>query len=534
MNARTIPPSTGIFEPHDTRGDLVLHCDAVVVGSGAGGAATACTLAEAGLDVIVLEEGPLYRTEEYSANIPEMLSKLMRGGGATALLGRSPVPYLEGRCVGGTTVVNGGMCWRTPDEVLSEWVTERRLPDMNSKALEPHFEHVEEVIHARYQDPGSEGKNSLAFKRGADALGWKLSINKRNQRHCVGSNDCVTGCPAGAKQSTLQTWLPRFFAAGGRLYTGAKVQRILTRHGRACGVSGALDDPYQARRFNVVAEAVVIACGAIQTPLMLLRNKIGKRCGHVGKHFTIHPNIKMAAHFEEPVDNLQGTHQAWQCVEFKDEGILLAPGAIPLGFMSAVFPGFGAKLAERMRSAKHIATGGVLVDDHAEGRIRLLPFGVPYVRYDVTDADQNKFIRAAALMSELYFAAGATEVYTPFHHLPVIHSPDHIQKLYAHPPRVEDTEYFTAHIMGTCRMHGHPRGGVVDPQGQAWDLPGLYIADAATLPGTIGVNPQVTIMAIAHRIAVGLAERLLRSKARQTRTDRAATPPRSVRAVVGL
>ena len=509
----------GLFEAHDTRGDLALHCDVVVVGSGAGGAAAACTLAEAGLDVIILEEGPWYSTAEYSADIPEMLSKLMRGGGATALLGRSPVPYLEGRCVGGTTVVNGGMCWRTPEKVLDEWVEDRQLPEMNAKALEPHFEHVEEVIHARYQDPGSEGGVSRAFKRGADALGWELSQNKRNQRHCVGSNDCVTGCPSGAKQSTVQTWLPRFFKAGGRLYSNARVAKISNRRGRASGVTGVITDPYVQRRFSVEAEATILSCGAIQTPLMLLRNKIGKRCGHVGKHFTIHPNIKMAAHFEEPVDNLRGTHQAWQCVEFKDEGILLAPGAIPLGFMSAVFPGFGRQLAERMRSARHIATGGVLVDDQAEGRIRGLPFGVPYVRYDVTDADQNKFIRAAALMSELYFAAGATEVYTPFHHLPVIHSPDDIQKLYAQSPRVEDTEYFTAHLMGTCRMHGHPKGGVVDPQGQAWDMPGLYVADAATLPGTIGVNPQVTIMALAHRIAQGLAARLLSARARATRAS---------------
>lgn len=527
MNDHTTRHATGltgfalkdaaIVEPHETRGDLRLHCDVVVVGSGAGGATVACTLAEAGLDVIVLEEGAWYPTQQYSADIPEMLSKLMRGGGATAMLGRSPVPYLEGKCVGGTTVVNGGMCWRTPDNVLEEWVTERRLPDMTPQILDEHFSHVEEVIHARYQDDGSEGGVNLAFKRGADALGWKLSRNKRNQKHCVGSNDCVTGCPSGAKQSTLQTWLPRFFAAGGRLYTCARVAKIQNTAGRATGVAGTIADPYRKRRFDVQAGAVVLACGAIQTPLMLLRNKIGKRCGHVGRHFTIHPNIKMAAHFEEPVDNLRGTHQAWQCIEFKDEGILLAPGAIPLGFMSAVFPGFGARLAERMRSARHIATGGVLVDDHAEGRIRLLPFGLPYVRYDVTDADQNKFIRAAALMSELYFAAGATEVYTPFHHLPVIHSPDDIKKLYQHSPRVEDTEYFTAHIMGTCRMHGHPKGGVVDPRGQAWDMPGLYVADAATLPGTIGVNPQVTIMALAHRIAVQLAERMLSARAARTR-----------------
>lgn len=497
-----------IITPEETRGDLFITADVVVVGSGAGGATMAATLAEAGLRVVVLEEGAWYPTREYTANIPAMMGRLMRAGGGTAMMGRSPVPYLEGMCVGGTTVVNGGMCWRTPEKVLDEWA--RGLPELSPLGLEEHFTEVETTIHARYQDDGSQGGVNDAFKRGADALGWKLSRNKRNQKHCVGSNDCVTGCPSGAKQSTQYSWLPRAFAAGALLYTHCKVEKVLQTGGRATGVTGVLKDPWKPRRFTVQARAVVLACGAIQTPLLLQRNKIGKACGHVGRHFTIHPNIKLSARFPTPVDNLQGTHQAWQCVEFRDEGILLAPGAIPLGFMSAIFPDFGPKLAERMRYARYIATGGILVDDHSEGRVRLLPFGVPWIEYNVTEADQAKFIRAAALLAELYFTAGAEEVYTPFHHFPVISSLDDIKHLYRQPPRVEDTEYFTAHIMGTCRMHPHPKGGVVDADGQTWDLPGLYIADASVMPGTIGVNPQVTIMALAHLIAVKLADRLKR------------------------
>ncbi|MCA9537412.1 MAG: GMC family oxidoreductase [Myxococcales bacterium] len=497
-----------IIEPHDSRGDLYLDCDAVIVGSGAGGATMAATLAEAGLDVIVLEEGPLLRTEDYSADVGDMFSKMMRGGGSTVMLGRSPVPYLEGRCVGGTTVVNGGMCWRTPDKVLSSWVR-RGLFGLSSKALEPHFDEVENTIDARYQDPGSHGGGNDVFYRGATSLGWKLSRNKRNQRHCVGSNDCVTGCPSGAKRSTLYSWLPRAFAAGARLHTHMKVEKILTRGGRAVGVAGHLLDPFQKRRFKVTARAVVLSCGAIQTPLLLQRNKLCRPCGHVGEHFTIHPNVKLAARFDEPVDSLRGTHQAYQCVEFIDEGILFAPGGIPLAFMTALFREFGPQLAARLRrDYRYLATGGVLVDDHAEGRIRTLPFGLPYIRYDVTDVDQAKFIRAAALLAEMYFAAGANEVYTAFHHHPVLKSPDDIKKLYAAPPRVQDTEYFTAHLMGTCRMSADKRDGVVDPRGQTWDVPDLYLADASVMPGTIGVNPQVTIMALSRLIATSLADKL--------------------------
>jgi len=498
--------SAQIYEPHHTRGDLHLDADVCVVGSGAGGAAAAAILAEAGLDVIVLEEGGYFRTEDYSANIPEMMTKVMRGGGSTVIMGRSPIPYLEGRCVGGSTVINGGMCWRTPERILDEWV-EDGLTDLSPKALDPHFEEVERTVNARYQDVGSTGACNDLFKKGADAQGWRLSRNKRNQVHCVGSNDCVTGCPSGAKQGTLYSWLPRFFRQGGRLYTRCKVETVVTRNGRACGVSGTLEDPYRPRRFTVTAKAVILSCGAVQTPLLLQKNKLCRPCGHVGKHFTIHPNVKVAALFDEPVDSMRGTHQAWQCTEFVDEGILLAPGAIPTAFMTAIFPSFGQVLADKMRDCRHIATGGILVDDSAAGRIRTV-FGLPYVKYDVTDVDQDKFVRAAGLLAELYFAAGAREVYTAFHTTPVLYSPDDIKPMLSKPAKVEDTEYFTAHIMGTCRMSSDARNGVVDPNGQAWDVPGLYIADASVLPGTIGVNPQVTIMALAHLIAQRLSDEL--------------------------
>ncbi len=502
----------GIIQPHQTRGDVRETCDVVVMGSGAGGAAAAATLAEAGLDVLVLEEGAFHRTSEYGANATAMFSALMRDGGATATIGRAPVPYMEGRCVGGSTVINGGMCWRTPEDVLDHWAGAMGLPDLAPAALDPLFDEVEATINARYQDPGSEGGNNEVFRRGAEKLGWKYQRNKRNQIHCVGSNECVTGCPSGAKQSTVYSWLPRVFARGGRLMTHCKVTKVLVERGRAVGLAGTLDDPHRRRKFVVRAKAVVLAGGAVQTPLLMLRNKIAPKNEHVGRHFTIHPNIKVAALFEDRVESMRGVHQAYQCTEFKKRGILLAPGGIPLMFTAVAFSDFGRRLAERMRDYHHIATGGVLVDDFSSGRI-MAPLGIPLVKYDVTDIDQEKFVEAAGLLATLYFAAGAKEVYLPFHGYPVLKSVDDVKKLHDHMPRVEDTEYFTAHLMGSCRMHGDPRQGVVGPDGQCWDLPGLYLADASVMPGTIGVNPQVTIMALARLIALRLADKLQRRAA---------------------
>jgi len=326
--------------------------------------------------------------------------------------------------------------------------------------------------------------------------------------YCVGSNDCVTGCPSGAKQSTIFTWLPRFWANGGALYTHCRAERLVTDHGRVTGVTGVIADHPGGRRFTVRARAVVLAGGAVQTPLLLLRSRLGGACGQVGRHFTIHPNVKVAARFDRPVDSVRGAHQAWQCVEFERDGILMAPGLVPVAFRSVAFNDFGPRLAQRMRDHGHVATGGILVDDHAAGRISLLPMGIPFVHYEVTEHDQARFVLGAARLAEIYFAAGAREVFLPFHAMPRLRSPDDLPKLLASKPRPEDTEYFTAHLMGSCRMDAHPRRGVVDPDGQLWDAPGLYIADASIMPSTIGVNPQVTIMALARVVAMKLADRL--------------------------
>ena len=478
--------------------------DVVVVGSGAGGATAAATLAEEGKRVLLLEEGLSYSHREYHANFSGMTSEIMRHGGATVIMGRGPIPYLEGRVLGGSTVLNGGMCWRTPERVLEEWVA-RGLDRLSPKRLEPYFELVEDVIDARHQDDGSEGGNNNSFKRGAEALGWRLQRNKRNQRHCVGTNDCVSGCPTNAKRSAALTWVPRLLAAGGQVLTGATVRRVVARGGVARGVEGYVHTPFGPAPLSVEAPVVVVACGAVQTPLLLQRSRL-TRNPHLGRHFTVHPNAKVAALFDSPVESMRGVHQAWQCVEFQEEGLLLAPGGVPLSVISQCFPVAGAALEEQMRLAPYIATGGVLVDDSVEGFVRAGRLGWDHVRYDLTDYDQSRFVLGVQRLSELYFAAGARRVYTPFAALPALDHPSQVERLSRLSPRVEETEYFTAHLMGTCRMSAREEEGVVSPRGELWGVRGLYVADASVMPGTIGVNPQVTIMALARQIAEGIAE----------------------------
>src|SRR5512143_1021999 len=191
---------TNVFTRHDIYGDTVIDCDVVVVGSGAGGSPVAAELAEAGFDVAVLEEGSYYQTRDFTADTSAMVRQLYRDGGATMALGNPPILFQEGRAVGGSTVINGGMSWRTPDDILARWRKEAGL-DVTAQSLEPYFERVERRIHAAPNDESAVGKDNWLLKKGADAKGWHTVGNIRNQVHCVGSNRCPFGCPTGAKQS---------------------------------------------------------------------------------------------------------------------------------------------------------------------------------------------------------------------------------------------------------------------------------------------------------------------------------------------
>jgi hypothetical protein len=288
------------------------------------------------------------------------------------------------------------------------------------------------------------------------------------------------------------------------VYCECKVEKIIINRGRAQGVRARFVNPDTGRpdrELVVHAGVVVLAGGATQSPLLLLRNGLGKAARQIGKHFTIHPNIKMMGLFDEEIHNYKGTHQAWQCREFQEEGILLATGGVSLPITAMGLDLFGKEHAEIMQDYRHMSTGGILVDDHASGTISLGPFGLPKIRYNVTDVDQEKFIRAAVLMAEVYFEAGARKVFLPFRGVPPLSSMDEARGLFRNPPRVKHTEYFTAHIMGTCRMHVDPDLGVVNEDGEMHAVSNLFVTDASTLATAVGVNPQESIMMLATRSA---------------------------------
>ncbi|MDQ3368428.1 MAG: GMC family oxidoreductase [Myxococcota bacterium] len=489
------PPN--VFTRHDVHGDTVLDADVVVVGSGAGGATIAAELAEAGFDVVMVEEGSYYQTRDFTADTSAMVRQLYRDGGATIAVGTPPIMYQEGRAVGGSTVINGGMSWRTPDKILQRWEREAGLAGI-TKDLEPHFERVERRINVAPMDSEVIGTDNHLLKKGADAKGWNIIGNLRNQAHCAGSNRCAFGCPTGAKQSSLVSYVPRALHFGARIYADVRVDEI-TRHGkRATGIIGTVSG--SGHQLTVRAKLVVSACGAIHTPALLARSGFRSPSGHIGHNLSMHPNVKVVAIFDEVVSNWKGAHQAFQVREFQDDGLVFAAVGLPPSVLAMSFPQRGAQLGTLMDQYEHMLVAGMLCEDTATGRVRTID-GKPQAFYQLAEHDAANLQRGVSLLSELLFAAGAKRIMLPFHGAADLYGPDDARKLLDQQLSAKRWEVVTVHMMGTARMGTDRRRDVTDPHGLVHDVDRLMIADASLFPTPIGVNPMETIMALATRNA---------------------------------
>ena len=502
----TIP--SGLTRQDEVTGDLNLECGAVIVGSGAGGATVAAELAEAGVDVIMLEEGGYHPTESFTAGTGRALRTLYRDGGGGMAIGHPSVLYAEGRCVGGSTVVNGGMSWRTPARVLQRWSEQEGLQAISEKDLDPYFATIESRLSVGVQDPETIGRDSELFKGGAEARGWAVVPNRRNQLHCAGSNNCSSGCPTGAKQSMLVTSVPRALALGARLLADCRVDRI-TRSGSAVtGVTGHVVRPGGRRgpSLTVRARVVIVAGGAVQTPALLMRSGLRSASGQLGRNLSVHPNAVVTAFFDQDVTGWQGVHQAFQVREFLAEGLLLTATNLTPPMLAGILPAYGRELGELMADYNHIVTAGPLVSDTGSGRIRNVPGLGPLVFYQLTDRDAARVQRGVELTAEALFTAGARRVLLPYDGAPEVHSPGELRRLLARPVPKRSLQLFSIHLMGTARMSEDPSRGVVASFGEFHGAPGLFIADASIFPGPIGINPMETVIALAMRNARQLIE----------------------------
>ena len=485
----------------DQRRERTLVADAIIVGSGAGGAVAAAILAEAGLDVVILEEGALHRTEDFSTDVLGSMRRLYRDAGTSMIQGKPGIIFAEGRCVGGSTVINGAMCWRTPERILERWEREERLPDIGPRAMEPYFAEVEREVNPEVNNPDTYGRHSVLFEAAARKLGWHPRANLRNMRRCAGLNNCALGCPTGAKQSMLVTYVPRALRAGARLVTDARVDRVLFDGWRAIGVRGRFvgSNRRPTYRFTAHAPLVIIAAGARHTIGILKRSWLRART--IGRNLTTHPNAKVVGVFDERLDAWRGAHQTHQIHDFLEQGLLIGYAMIPPGLLAASVPGLGERVAEIMALYNHMFPAACLIEDSGTGRVVLGPDREPQMTYSLNRQDMLTCHEGVAKATELMFAAGARRVLLPFADLPEVSSPDEVRRIRERRPNPRGVELMTVHIMGSARMAADRAQGATDSFGRVFDVPGLYVADASLFPTPVGVNPQETIMALVARNA---------------------------------
>jgi choline dehydrogenase-like flavoprotein len=479
-----------------------LRADAVVIGSGAGGAPAAALLAEQGRRVLVLEAGPRVETPEFSGREGEMLSRLFVN---TAVEGSGQSVY-AGACVGGSTVVNDALCWRTPPEVLAAWRDAHGLAGLRDEAFAPFVERAWAELNASPTDRAHTNKNAWRLAQGAERLGWRHEAMARNVRGCVNLGLCNLGCPSGAKQSTLVTFVRRAEGAGASVLPETRAERVELAAGAVRGVAARRADGTPIR---VEAPVVVAAAGVLGTPALLLRS--GLRGAGIGAGLQLHSTLYVAARFPEPVHGYYGPTMAWGVTEFADvlgmrgPGFMLENTAVHPVATALALPGFGAQHERAAAALPYLARCVVLLRDRSRGRLTLGDDGRARLHYDLVADDLARLREGLAAAARLYLAAGAREVFLPLQRPHAIRSEAELEA--ALPRALEPTQLaslYAVHLFGGAAMGGSPEAGACDEAGAVRGARGLWVSDASALPSNTGVNPQITILANALRVAAGI------------------------------
>ncbi|MGC1166230.1 MAG: GMC family oxidoreductase [Solirubrobacterales bacterium] len=500
----SLPEPAGTLGDTEPRGEGE-ECDVVIVGSGAGGAVAAAELAAAGLDVIVLEAGAHYNRDSYPVDHLDAIAELYRDGGLTIAEGRPPIPVPVAKAVGGTTVINSGTCFRAPEPVLADW--QQRFGIAWAGEMDADYAEAEETLHVKQLDPETMGRNGQLAMEGAAAIGASGAPIHRNAGNCTQCSSCPFGCEIDAKRGMHVSYLPRAVAAGARIRAGVEVGRVLVEDSRAVGVSGSTRAGTGSKRrpFTVRARRAVIAAGgAFGTPELLQRSGLGGK--QVGRNLHIHPACWVGARYEEEVRGWDGVMQSYYVDQWEPKGVLLEATFTPLAFGGAWLLGAGESHQRAMLDFGHVGSIGVHLCDKSSGRVGLGAEGSLRASYKLLADDADRLAYGIARAAEIHFAAGATEVYPNIARVGVL-KPGDLAKFEATSFKPSELRLEAFHPMGTARIAADEREGACGVDGSVHGTEGLYVADASLFPTSVGVNPMMTIIAFAKRIARGLAEK---------------------------
>lgn len=509
-----------IIEGYQVSRNFKIRCDVLVIGSGAGGAVVAKELAEQGFDVAVIEEGFMPECDKLGGDMLSVTPELYRDAGMTFTvspigLGQPSVLLPTGVALGGTTVVNEGTCFRTPDEVLERWNSDFNLEGVEPKAMEKYFRKVERTLNVHPVSVNLIGKAAMKVAAGAEKLGYSYFPLYKNASGCEGLGLCEFCCPIDAKKAMHISYIPLATQNGARFYTGFRAKWLEFRGKRITKVGGEIlnREGLIVGRFVAEFKILVLAAGAIHTPYLLLKNGIANSSGMVGKNLRIHPAIAVMGIFDEILNGWDGMSQSLAVKEFADEGIILETTFAPPPLAMAGNWLAGKELSELFLNYRKASMVGVMIgEDDSKGRVLVLPDFLPLVgktpivQYKFGVKDVQKAMKGLVETCRIYFAAGAEKVVTPLLNFPIV-KPDDLNRLEKigrlHPNMLIWSAY---HPQGTCRMSAEPYNGVVNSYCRSHDFENMYIADASIFPDCVGVNPMISIMAFATRTAEHISE----------------------------
>ena len=490
---RSAAPAAGF---DDVGEGLTITVDVVIVGAGPGGGSIARVLAEGGLDVLVLEEGP--SSSRFRPNYAHTARYHMQESGTMVARGRAMMPIAAGRGVGGGTLVNSALSFRAPHHILDSWAELLKEPGLAGVAMDPIYDEVAAIVGVGVTPDAIAGENNRLIVRGIEKLGYEGGLAPRSTPGCVGCGVCYFGCPSRGKASTDLTFFPRAVDAGCRIQAEVRIDEVLIERGRAVGVRGYATHPDTRQRggtVTVFASRVILSAGGIGTPRLLWTTGLGEKLGPVGEGLHVHPGSTVLAECDHTIEMWKG---ATQGAYFHHPDL---PGVLPHTFSAPpeaclLAAGFiGPRWQEGLALLPNLCGMLAMVSDKGTGRVRAFSDGRANLTYNFADEDIERIKRGLVEVARVLQAGGAGRLYVPIHGVPPVDTPEQLEAALASRD-ITDFTLYAAHPMSSCRMHTDPALGVVGPDGQAHNLPGLFISDTSVFPTSLGVNPQLTTMAM--------------------------------------
>lgn len=507
-----------------------VRTDVCIVGSGAGGATAAAVVAEAGLDVVLLESGPFVPPAVMNQREEDMMPALLKANGSqTTADGRCTI--IQGRALGGSTVHNTNLCERIPDAILREWEETRGMKHLPASRWRQLYEHIEEALGVSPIEADRINPHNELFRRGCEELGWESGGLFHNRTGCVESGFCSLGCAYDAKNNAAKVFVPRAVKADAQIFTHCQAVRVIHGDGEVRGIEAVALDPQTRQPMGTVtieAEQVCLSASATGTPAILLRSEIPDPSDETGNRLTIHPALVAAGEFDDSVRGWEGIPQSWASSEFLDfeaahprqdaddaakakaEEVGLRTWLIPVFAhpmsTATIMPGWGAEHRQLMERYDRMAVFTAMVHDRSYGKVRPSgELGVD-IEWSPGEADQRELLFGLARSVELLFAAGATRAFVPTRPLIELERGDSLDVLKEIDLNSGAIDINAVHPMSSVPMGDDPQSAAVDSRGKHHHVQGLWVADGSLFPTSIGGPPQISIYALGLHVGQSIAD----------------------------